>query len=59
MSAEEAILQMELIGHQFYMFKDADTNKAAVVYKRKDKNYGIIRTRINLEKVFFFMNINL
>ena len=44
MNEEEAILQMELLGHQFYMFKDADTNKPAVVYKRKDDNYGIIES---------------
>ena len=44
MNEEEAILQMELLGHQFYMFKDADTNKPAVVYKRKDENYGIIES---------------
>ena len=34
MHEEEAILQMELLGHEFYMFKDADTDKPAVVYKR-------------------------
>ena len=44
MSEEEAILQMELLEHQFYIFKDADTNKVAVVYKRKDNNYGIIES---------------
>ena len=44
MNEEEAILQMELLGHQFYMFKDADTDKSAVVYKRKDGNYGIIES---------------
>lgn len=42
MTEEEAILQMELLGHQFYLFKDTDTNKPLVVYKRKDGNYGII-----------------
>ena len=42
MNEEEAILQMELLGHQFYLYKDADTNQATVVYKRKDGNYGII-----------------
>lgn len=42
MDEEEAILQMELLGHQFYLFKDADTNKPMVVYKRKDAGYGII-----------------
>ena len=42
MSAEEAILQMELIGHQFYLYKDCDTNQFAVVYKRKDGDYGVM-----------------
>ena len=44
MSEEEAVLQMELLGHQFYIFKDAETNKIAVVYKRKEGNYGIIES---------------
>ena len=44
MSEEEAILQMELLGHQFYMYKDADTNKPAVIYKRKDGNYGVLES---------------
>jgi len=42
MSEEEAILQMNLIGHEFFIFKNADTEKEAVLYKRKDGNYGII-----------------
>ena len=42
MNEEEAILQMELLGHDFFMYKDADTGKAAVVYKRKDKDYGLL-----------------
>lgn len=44
MNEEEAILQMELLGHQFYMFKDSDTDKDAVVYKRNDGNYGLIES---------------
>ena len=44
MSEEEAILQMELLGHQFYMYKDAEDNKPAVVYKRKDGNYGVLES---------------
>lgn len=44
MSEEEAIIQMELLGHQFYLFKDAETLKPAVVYKRNDGQYGIIET---------------
>ena len=44
MSEEEAIIQMELLGHQFYLFKEAETLKPAVVYKRNDGQYGIIET---------------
>ena len=42
MSEEEAILQMELLGHQFYLYKDSEKDKVALVYKRKDGNYGMI-----------------
>ena len=42
MSAEEAILQMELVQHDFFVFKDADTNNINVIYKRKDGNYGVL-----------------
>ena len=44
MDEEEAILQMELLGHQFYMYKDSNTNKIAVVYQRNDGNYGVIES---------------
>ena len=44
MSEEEAIIQMELLGHQFYLFKDAETLKPALVYKRNDGYYGIIES---------------
>lgn len=44
MNEDEAILQMELLGHQFYIFKDFETLKPAVVYKRKEGNYGIIES---------------
>lgn len=40
MNTEEAILQMELLGHDFYMYKDSDTNSVCVLYKRKDGGYG-------------------
>jgi len=42
MNEEEAILQMELLGHQFFMYKDSETNEPCVVYKRNDGNYGVI-----------------
>ncbi len=44
MTEEEAILQMELLGHQFYMYKDSETGQAAVVYKRNDGNYGVLES---------------
>ena len=44
MDEEEAIIQMELLGHEFYMYKDSETNKPTVIYKRKDGNYGIIES---------------
>ena len=42
MSNEEAILQMNLLGHTFFVYKNAETEKNNIVYKRKDGNYGII-----------------
>ena len=39
---EEAITQMELLGHSFFVFKNVETDKINVVYKRKDGDYGII-----------------
>ncbi len=42
MTAEEAILQMNLIGHAFYAFTDADSGDTCVVYKRKEGSYGLI-----------------
>lgn len=44
MDEDEAILQMELLGHQFYLFKNIDTSKEAVVYKRKNGGYGLIES---------------
>ena len=39
MNEEEAIIQMELLGHQFYMYKDSESEKIAVVYKRTDGKF--------------------
>ena len=44
MSEEEALLQMELLGHEFFMYKDSETMEVAVVYKRKDGNYGVLES---------------
>ena len=45
MSEEEAILQMELIGHDFYAFKNDITDEVNVVYKRKGNDYGIMEIK--------------
>ena len=42
MSVEEAILQMDLLGHSFFVFKDAQNLETCVVYKRKNGGYGLI-----------------
>jgi putative sigma-54 modulation protein len=42
MPTEEAVLQMELLGHNFFVFSNAETEEVNVVYKRKDGNYGLI-----------------
>ncbi len=42
MDEDEAILQLELLGHEFYLFKNIATDKEAVVYKRKNGGYGLI-----------------
>lgn len=45
MNEEEAILQMGLIDHDFFVYKDDSTNSVNVIYKRKDGNYGLIETK--------------
>lgn len=44
MSAEEAVLQMNLLGHNFFVYKNVETNEMNVVYKRKDGKYAIIES---------------
>ncbi|WP_377863875.1 ribosome hibernation-promoting factor, HPF/YfiA family [Bacillus sp. R86525] len=45
MDVEEAILQMDMLGHSFFVFTNADTNETNVVYSRKDGKYGLIETK--------------
>jgi putative sigma-54 modulation protein len=45
MSQEEALAQMDLLGHDFFLFLDARTNDYAVLYKRKDGDYGLLAPR--------------
>ena len=42
MDIDEAILQMNLVGHNFYMFRNIDAGEICVVYKRKDGDYGLL-----------------
>ena len=42
MTPEEAVLQLELIGHDFFVFRNVESNEVNVVYRRRDGNYGLI-----------------
>jgi ribosomal subunit interface protein len=42
MSLEEAVNQMELVGHDFFLFHDVDTNRPSVVYRRRGWSYGVL-----------------
>ena len=44
MGSEEAVLQMNMLGHNFFIFEDAETNGTSIVYRRKDGKYGLIET---------------
>ena len=44
MDMEEAIMQMELIGHSFFVFRDTETDAISIVYRRNDGDYGLIET---------------
>ena len=46
MTAEEAVLQLELIGHDFFVFQNADTGEVNVVYSRRDGDYGHIEPQV-------------
>ena len=43
MTVDQALYEMELVGHDFYLFSDADSGKPSVVYRRKGFDYGVIR----------------
>ena len=44
MDEEEAMLELELVGHDFFIYKDVHTGSVNIIYKRKDGNYGVIET---------------
>ncbi|RPF48345.1 putative sigma-54 modulation protein [Hydrogenoanaerobacterium saccharovorans] len=47
MAVDEAILQMNMLGHEFYMFRNSDDNEINVVYKRNNGDYGLIEPKID------------
>ena len=46
MTAEEAVLQLELVGHDFFVFQNADNDGVNVVYRRRDGGYGLIEPQV-------------
>ena len=46
MSLEETVEQMELLGHDFFVFRSADTGRFSVLYRRRDGNYGLIESEM-------------
>lgn len=44
MNAEEAVLQMDMLGHNFFVYLDGETESTNIVYKRDDGDYGLIET---------------
>jgi ribosomal subunit interface protein len=47
MSLEEALNQMELVGHDFFLFQDSDTDQPSVVYRRRGWSYGVIHLKVD------------
>jgi putative sigma-54 modulation protein len=47
MDSEEAVMQMDMLGHAFYVFTNADSDETNVVYRRKDGKYGLIEPEID------------
>ena len=50
MFPEDACVQMELLGHNFFVFSNAETGEVNVVYKRKDKSYGLIEPEFEIDR---------
>ncbi len=46
MTTDEAILQMELLGHDFFLFASVETDQVSVLYRRRDGDYGLIEPRV-------------
>jgi ribosomal subunit interface protein len=50
MGLDQALYEMELVGHDFYLFHDKDTNQASVVYRRRGWSYGVIHLDVSQEE---------
>jgi hypothetical protein len=46
MSLDQALYEMELVGHDFYLFVDSGTSRPSVVYRRRGYDYGVIRLAV-------------
>ena len=46
MSPEEAALQMDMLGHAFFVFRDAESDQVSVVYRRRDGQYGLLQPQL-------------
>jgi hypothetical protein len=46
MTLDQALYEMELVGHDFYLFVDADSKRPSVVYRRKGYDYGVIHLNV-------------
>jgi hypothetical protein len=51
MTLEDALNQMELVGHDFYLFHDSDTGQPSVVYRRRGWSYGVIHLKVDAAEV--------
>ena len=51
MTLEDALREMELVGHDFYLFHDSDTDKASVVYRRRGWSYGVLHLELEAAPV--------
>jgi len=50
MGLDQALYEMELVGHDFYLFHDKDTNQPSVVYRRRGWSYGVIHLDVSEER---------
>ena len=53
MSLDQALYEMELVGHDFYLFVDVDSHQPSVVYRRRGYDYGVIRLAMDAAEVAF------